>query len=201
MNEHVARRRREPTRAAEGQPRWRWTLAEFDRFIELGILTDDDKVELIGGELVPMAAKGVRHENLKFALAEWLETHLPKTLRVLSEPGWRPDRDSYCEPDLLIYPRRIKPFSAVAAKDVALLIEVADTTMKYDAETKATLYARLGVHEYWIINAATLETRVHLDPADTAYCTVKRLARNRLLTSNRVPEAAVRLKDLDLDDK
>jgi hypothetical protein len=64
MNEITRPPRRMPTQAAEGPPGWRWTVAEFDRFIELGILTEDDRVELIGGELVPMAARGNRHENV-----------------------------------------------------------------------------------------------------------------------------------------
>ena len=51
MNQHQPRLPRLPTQAAEGLPRWRWTLKEFDRFVELGILDPDDKVELIGGEL------------------------------------------------------------------------------------------------------------------------------------------------------
>ena len=63
MNQHFPPRR-EPTQVADGLPRWRWTLAEFDRFVELGILSDDDRVELIGGEIVPMAAKGIAHESV-----------------------------------------------------------------------------------------------------------------------------------------
>ena len=74
MNEQSHRLpRREPTQAAKGLPRWRWTLAEFDRFIEIGILTKADKVELIGGELVPMSPRGVRHEDLKEDLQDWFQ--------------------------------------------------------------------------------------------------------------------------------
>ena len=87
MNEHVTRPRRTPTQAAEGLPRWRWTLEEFERFIELGILTEDDRVELIGGELIPMAAKGARHENLKAELENWIYRRLPLELRLVVELG------------------------------------------------------------------------------------------------------------------
>ena len=65
MNAPLPRPPRPTTQAAEGLPRWRWTLAEFDRFIDLGILDADDKVELIGGELVQMSAKGIAHENTR----------------------------------------------------------------------------------------------------------------------------------------
>ena len=69
MNDHLPSPRREPTQAAEGMPRWRWTLAEFERFIELGILTEDDRVELIGGEIVPMASKGIAQRDCARRLA------------------------------------------------------------------------------------------------------------------------------------
>src|SRR5262245_61664453 len=106
MNDPFPRPRRDPTQAAEGLPRWRWTLAEFDRFVELGSLTEDDRVELIGGELVPMAAKGIRHESARGELQDWIARTLPPTVRVMVELGWRPDEETYCEPDLIVFPRR-----------------------------------------------------------------------------------------------
>ncbi|MEL6872440.1 MAG: Uma2 family endonuclease, partial [Pseudomonadota bacterium] len=91
MNEHVRTLppRREPTQFAEGHPRWRWTLAEFEQLIEHGILDDDDKVELLGGEMVPMSPKGNEHEAMCELITEWLTTSLPRDLRVRAEPGWR----------------------------------------------------------------------------------------------------------------
>jgi Uma2 family endonuclease len=56
---------RPTTQVADGVPRMRWTLAEFERLIEVGILTEDDRIELIQGELVPMAPKGNRHELVR----------------------------------------------------------------------------------------------------------------------------------------
>ena len=66
MNEMARepRKTRPTTQAADGVPRMRWTLTEFERLIEVGILTEEDRVELIQGELVPMASKGNRHELL-----------------------------------------------------------------------------------------------------------------------------------------
>ena len=54
---------RPTTQVADGVPRLRWTFAEFERLAELGFFTEDDRIELIGGELVPMAPKGNRHES------------------------------------------------------------------------------------------------------------------------------------------
>ncbi len=198
MNEHVTRPRREPTQAAEGLPRWRWTLAEFERFIELGIFTEDDRVELIGGELIPMSPKGARHENLKAELEHWLYKRLPTELRLAVELGWRPDGETYCEPDLLVFPVRCKPVTIVPAPEVHLLVEVADSSLKYDSTAKAPLYSRLGVREYWVVNAVTLETRVHSDPAAGGYRSVTKVGPADLLTPSLVP-LSLRLRDLGID--
>ena len=200
MNQHSSRPIRPPTQAAEGLPRWRWTLAEFERFIELGILTEDDRVELIGGELVPMAAKGIAHENVKFALEDAVLDRLPKTLRVLTELGWRPDADTYCEPDLLLIRRGYKTLSNVPAPEALLVIEVADTTLKSDLTTKAALYARLGVHEYWVVNAFTRQTHVHRTPSADGYGSVKVRKPGAVLKPHLVPEITIRMMDLGLDE-
>lgn len=188
-----------PTQAAEGLPRWRWTLAEFERFIDLGILTEDDRVELIGGELVPMAAKRIRHENVKAELEYWFNRRLPPELRLAVELGWWPDGETYCEPDLLVFPVGLRPVTNVAPAEVRLLVEVAATSLKFDTTTKAPLYARLGVREYWVVNAVTLETRVHLDPSQGAYATLRTATQDEMLIPQFVPEIALRLRDLGMD--
>ena len=66
MNEHLRPLNRMPTQAAEGVPRWRWTTAELLRIAELGAFNDNDRIELIGGEIVPMSPKVVRDELDQF---------------------------------------------------------------------------------------------------------------------------------------
>ena len=197
MNQHFPPPRREPTQVADGLPRWRWTLAEFDRFVELGILSDDDRVELIGGEIVPMAAKGIAHESVRNELDDWLRKHLPKDLRACVELGWRPDDGTYCEPDLIVFPRNFKPVSKAPAREISLLIEVADTTLKKDLGVKAAIYAALGVREYWVVNAFSLETTVHLEPTGGTWSRRRKLGPHRRLAATLVPEIALRLADLD----
>src|SRR5688572_13895954 len=99
---------RATTQAAEGVPRLRWTLAEFERLTELGIFTEEDRIELVGGELVPMSPKGNRHELVRDDLTDLLIRQLPPEVRLASEIGWRPDADTYLEPDMLVYPRTFK---------------------------------------------------------------------------------------------
>ena len=161
MNEIPRQPKTRPTtQAAEGIPRLRWTLAEFERLAEVGILTDEDRIELIGGELVPMSPKGNRHELVRDELMNWLMRRLPETCRLSSEIGWRPGGDEYFEPDLLIYPGRFKGVT-VPGTEVMLAIEIAHSSLRFDTTTKADRYAALGVREYWVVNARTLTTRVY----------------------------------------
>ena len=201
MNRHFAPPHREPTQAAEGMPRWRWTLAEFDRFIELGILTEDDRVELIGGEIVPMAAKDVAHENVRGHLHYWLVDHLSRDLGASVELGWRPDANTYCEPDILVFPRRFRTLSKVPAAEVLLAIEISDTSLKKDMSVKAALYAGLGVREYWVVNAFTLDTHVHTEPQAGVYARKRKVGAQKRLAATLAPVIALRLADLEIAEE
>jgi Uma2 family endonuclease len=183
------------TQAAEGLPRWRWSLAEFDRLRELGLLGEDDRVELVGGELVPMQAKGGRHELVKTKVLNWMMRRLPETLEIAVELGWRPDEVTYLEPDVLIYAAGPSP-SYVAPSQVLLAIEVADASLDYDTGRKAQICAALGVREYWVINAVTLATRVHRAPSAAGYAEVAEVPGCEMLTPRLAGSVAIRLADL-----
>ncbi len=185
------------TQAAEGLPRLKWSLARFEQLIELGVFTKHDRLELIGGELVPMSAKGNRHEVVRDEIHQWLSDNRPKGVRHSIEIGWRPDGETYIEPDILIFPSVFKA-NTVPAAEVLLLIEVADSSLSYDAGRKAMLYASLGVREYWVVNAKTLETRVYRTPVAAIYGEVTSVGCDKLLESALAAGVAFRLADLDL---
>jgi Uma2 family endonuclease len=189
---------RSTTQAAEGVPRMRWTLAEFERLLEVGILAEDDRIELIQGELVPMAPKGNRHELVRDEIMNWMIRRLPETLRLSSEIGWRPpDADTYVEPDLLICPRSFKGVT-VPPSEVLLAIEIAHSSLRFDSTTKAKLYATLGVREYWVVDDETLTTRVHREPSVNAYATVITVPPSGTVLPLLAAPLAIKLADLDL---
>ena len=189
---------RPTTQVADGVPRMRWTLAEFERLIEVGILTEDDRIELIQGELVPMAPKGNRHELVRDEIMDRMIRQLPVDLRLSSEIGWRPpDADTYVEPDLLICPRSFKG-PTVPPAEVLLAIEIGHSSLRFDSTTKAKLYAALGVREYWVVDAQTLTTRVHREPSADGYGTVTKVPPSEALVPLLAAPLAVRLADLDL---
>jgi len=176
----------------------RWTLAEFERLTELGILTQSDSIELIGGELVPMSPKGNRHEVVRGAILNWLRRNLPDQFDLHAEPGWRASEADYFEPDFLIGPRGCSPTS-IRPEDVVLLIEIAHSSLRFDTSTKACGYARLGVCEYWAVNAETLGTRVHRQPTADGYASASDVSASDDLAAALVPGLSVKLSDLRID--
>ena len=188
---------RPTTQAADGVPRLRWTLAEFERLTELGIFTADDRIELIGGELVPMSPKGNRHEVVRAALHNWLRLRLPREFDYHVEAGWRADATNYFEPDFLVGPAGFNPTS-IRPENVVLPIEVAHWSLAFDTTTKASRYAALGVREYWVVDAVSLATRVHRGPSTAGYAEAEPTAANDPLTALLIPSLTVRLADLRL---
>jgi Uma2 family endonuclease len=197
MNEISHAPSRPTTQAAEGLPRLKWTMAEFDRLAELGVFTEDDRIELIGGELVPMSPKGNRHELVKTKLLNWFMRRLPAGFEIAVELGWRPRDDVYLEPDILIYRLGAQP-SLVGPGEVALALEVADSSLKFDTGAKANTYAALGVREYWVVNAVTLATRLHRDPSETGYRGRIDVPADQELVPLLAPDLALRLSALGI---
>lgn len=91
------------TTAAEGLPRRRFT--ELEQMTAAGILDEDERIELIGGEIVPMSPKGYRHEILKIALNLYWARILPNDLLFATETTFRLSPDTYLEPDFVFYPK------------------------------------------------------------------------------------------------
>jgi Uma2 family endonuclease len=199
MNTNPARDRfRSTTRAAEGLPRWRWTTAEIERIAALGAFDASDRFKLIGGEIVPMSPKGNFHENLRTNLSYHLTRLAPPTIKVAYEPQFNLAPDTYTEPDILVYPADRKVYD-VDGPAALLVIETADSSASYDLGSKAALFARHGVREYWVIHAVTRTTTVHRDPGEAGNATISTAVAADRLVPVLVPDLAVVLSDPALD--
>jgi Uma2 family endonuclease len=199
MNEHL-RPPRLPgtTQAAEGLPRRRWTTAELEAAVAQGIISEDERFELVGGEVVPMSPKGIRHEIAKRALQEhWFPLTVGSPVALITETTLYIGVDEFREPDFLFWPRSI-PLKDVTPASALLIVEVADSSLRYDLRTKAPVYARLGVPEYWVIDAITLGTSVHRNPGPDGYAPAREAEPDELLEPLLAPQLAVRLTDLGL---
>lgn len=197
MNLHVRQHPPMTTQAAEGLPRRAWTIAEIERMVAAGIIADHERIELIGGEVVPMSPKGRRHELVADELARYWAPRISPEFWVSVERQFDLDGATYTDPDLLVRPAAIK-IPDVRGDTALLVVEIADSSLLYDQTTKAALYARFGVREYWVINAQTLETRVHREPSPAGYVAVRNAPAIETLTPFLVPILSVKLAELDL---
>jgi Uma2 family endonuclease len=144
----------------------RFTIDEYHRLIELGFLTENDRIELIRGELMQMVAKGTPHTVCNTRLLRELNILLFKKAVVRGQepitlpPNSEPEPDvviaRYCADDYL----SAHPLPA----DILLVIEVADSTLKYDQEVKLSLYAEAGISDYWICNLVAGCLEVYQQP-------------------------------------
>lgn len=148
-----------------------FTVEEYHRMAEAGILHEDDRVELIEGKIIRMAAIGSRHAAcvkrlIKFLVQEVGDSgvvgaHDPVVLPDISEP----------EPDVTVLRPRDDFYAAghPAPEDVLLLIEVSDTSLEYDRDVKIPLYARAGVPEVWIVDLRGERLLIYARPEGGAY--------------------------------
>jgi Uma2 family endonuclease len=186
------------TSAAEGLPRRRFTIAEVEAMVAAGVMEEDERVELIGGELVPMSPKGNHHEVLKTALlARWYRAS-PGDVLLTPETTFRLSEDTYLEPDVVIYPRT-SGLRGLTGPGVLLVVEIADSSLRYDTGRKAALYASFGIRQLWVIDAVRLTTRVFTEPAADGYRDARDFGPSDRLIPLIAPEAfALRLDELDL---
>jgi Uma2 family endonuclease len=186
------------TRAAQGLPRRRFTVAEVEAMVAARVMKEDERVELIGGELVPMSPKGNRHEVVKKALIRrWLR-RIPDDIDLIPETTFRLSEDTYVEPDFVIYPLGT-PLEQLTAGDVLLVVEIAASSLSYDMGPKAALYAAFGVRELWVVDAVKLTTRVFREPSETGYREARDFAASEVLSPLFAPSAfALRLDELRL---
>lgn len=163
-----------------------------------GIIREEERFELIGGEAVPMAPRGRRHELVKMALQQyWFPQVAGTSIDLITETTLRIGEDGFYEPDFLFWPRSI-PLKDVTAGNALLIVEVADSSLGYDLGSKADAYAALGLPELWVINAKSLVTTVHSKPTAAGYPKPIEARPNELLEPLLAPNLAVRLADLGL---
>jgi Uma2 family endonuclease len=203
MNE-IYRHNRLPrtTQAAEGLPRRRWTTAELEAAAALGMFVDargnDERFELIGGEVVPMSPKGYRHEIVRTMLTQhFYRCGGHEKFVIANEAQLNLAPDEYTQPDIWVFP---EPLLApnVRGSDTLLVVEVADSSLGYDLATKAPLYASYGVRDYWVINAVTLETKIFRDPTPGGYPQPRSVPAHEALVSLLCPVLTVKLADIRL---
>ena len=182
------------TRAAEGFDRRAFTVSEVLRMQEAGIISDQERYELIEGEIILMQAKGPLHETLKSALSIHMARALPHNLWMGFEATVYLTDDTFVEPDIALYPREYA-MGGLKGADIMLVVEVAASSLAYDRGFKAALYAKHKVQEYWVIDALARTTYQFREPHRKNWRWRLERGPDDLLTHSALPGFAIRLSD------
>ena len=151
--------------------RHRITVEHYYRMAEAGLFSQDDRVELVNGEIIDMPPIGSRHAGTAAKLADLLSAAIGDRAMVRTQWPVRLGDDTEVQPDLSVVRPREDYYRTAhpRAADVLLLVEISDSTLRYDREVKVALYARSGIPEVWIVDLQGEQVHFHRTPAEGRY--------------------------------
>jgi Uma2 family endonuclease len=173
--------------------RRQWTVAEYHRMADAGILGEDDRVELIAGEVIAMSPIGTRHAACVDRLNMALTRHAAANAIVRVQSPIQLDDYSEPQPDLALLRLR-DDFYANAhplPTDVLLLIEVADSSLQYDRATKLPLYAQSAIPEVWLVSVPDERIERYTQPVSGIYQMIQIVQRGQDVVSTALPGLVV----------
>lgn len=179
----------------DGVSRRLFTASDVMRMVEVGLIEEEERLELVDGELHAMSPAGVPHEILKQHLNLAFARQLQPGQTFVPECTWVLGPLLVLVPDFLFFPAATT-LPDVTGPDASLVVEIADSSLGRDMGLKARLYAGLGVRESWVIDAVERAVHVHRDPAPAGYRTVRRYAADESVAADHAPGIALRLADL-----
>ena len=175
-----------------------FTVDEYYKMAEAGILREDDRTELIEGEILQMSAMGFRHSACTARATHFftprlngkaiVRVQLPLTLNELNEP----------EPDLSIleYRKDFYEYARTRPEDVLLVLEISDTSLRYDRDVKLPLYASVRIPEVWIADLNADALLVFREPSDNRYGIALIFRRGDSVSPRAFPEVVLPIEDL-----
>lgn len=178
--------------------RRRFTVAELLHLAKIGFLGDDERVELIRGEIVEMSPISEGHASSVMRLISLLSTEFGQRALLNVQNPIQLDDDTLPQPDVALLRPRDDFYSRrhPGPEDVLLLIEVSDTTLPYDRRVKAALYSAAGVLEYWIINLPKRIIEVYRQPQPEGYRTMTRYAPGETLSPLVFPDVVLNVNEV-----
>jgi Uma2 family endonuclease len=170
----------------------RFTVDEYYKLIDLGMLHDYEKAEIIDGELIRKMPIGDRHAAVVNKLSKLLIKNVSDEILVSIQNPIRLADYHEPEPDFVLadlskYDGKRHP----QPKETLVVIEVSDSTLKYDRETKLSLYAESEIPEIWIVNLPKNIIEIHRKPSNGVYQLVNIYKRSETVKSATVPNLAI----------
>jgi Uma2 family endonuclease len=174
-----------------------FTLDEYKRIIEAGIFPEDEHLELIGGEILKMPPIGFDHGNGVSNLIIVLTAQVGKSARPWVQSPVQLPNNTQPEPDFaLLKQQEYGKQKPVTPSDVILIVEVSDTTLKYDREVKGPLYAGADIPEYWIVNLPDQIIEVYTNPEGGEYKHIRKARHDETLALPEGLGEAVQVSDI-----
>ncbi len=180
--------------------RRRFCVKDFHLMDKAGVFCEDDRVELVDGEIVDMAPIGSYHAFSVDALTHIFVRAVPEGIRVRVQGPLQMDESTMFQPDLTILRPREDNYveSNPTPKDTLLVIEVSDSTIAYDRNVKIPKYAQAGVPEVWQVNLpyGFIDKYVDPDPATGRYRSVMRHSSRQRVVPTHLREVAIVVSDV-----
>jgi Uma2 family endonuclease len=182
-----------------GPPRKRWNRVECARLEASGLL-DQQNLELVEGELIDKMGKNRPHVNALVLIQAWLQVvfgvrFVNPEAPIDVSPEDNPTNEP--QPDLIVLNRDTSHFRSAKPlpQDLLLVVEVADTTLRFDLTTKAALYARAGIVEYWVLDVSGRRLFVHRDPQVGRYTSILVYSEQESVAPLAAPHAMFKAAD------
>jgi Uma2 family endonuclease len=180
----------------------KFTVEQYEQMAKIGFLQADERVELLGGNIIYMSPIGIKHAGCVSFLTRFLWHHLIDQAVIWPQNPVILDNYSEPEPDIAVLQketnsyRRRKP----TAEDVLLLIEVADSTLEKDRNIKIPLYAKNNIQEVWLVDISNNIVEVYRSPVDETYTNIKNFLPGDYLSMIAFPEISISVDEiLDYD--
>ncbi|MBI1963522.1 MAG: Uma2 family endonuclease [Candidatus Rokubacteria bacterium] len=179
--------------------RRQFSVKDYHRMIETGILTKDDRVELLEGEIVEMAPIGNPHQATVDRLTRLFISRLGERVIVrIQGPVLLASVESEPQPDVALLMPRSDFYSTrrPEPEDILLLVEVMDTSVEKDRRVKLPLYARAGIAETWLVDLNAERVEVNRGPGAAGYAETRIVGRGERTTIQAFPDVALTVADL-----
>lgn len=178
--------------------RRRFTVDEYEYMGQVAILKDDDRVELLDGEIVNMTPIGPVHAGAVTRIAELFFRRLAGRALVIVQNPLRLAPHSEPQPDIVIARRRDDYYQLghPTAEDVLLVIEVGDSSLRLDRKVKVPLYASANVPELWLVNCAGVTVTTYAEPEVGAYGVIRTARVNETLIPRMLPDLEITVREI-----
>jgi Uma2 family endonuclease len=178
--------------------RRKFTVKQYHKMVEAGILKEDERVELIRGEIIEINSISSRHAACVSRLNQFFLFRLSKSVIVSCQNPVELNDNSEPQPDISLLRRKADFYESGHPKsqDILLVVEVADTTVESDRQIKIPLYAENGIVEVWLVDINQQCIEVYREPSPNGYQNIQRFMRGQNLSILAFPEIIISVNEV-----